>query len=85
MTMSKTTNINEVLKELKAEVEKLQDEAKAYMTEQGIDEVITDDGIKATYREVLSNRFASTEFKKVHEDLYKAFTKQTSSMRFTLN
>ena len=94
MTM-KNTNINEVLKELKeydemmkalkAEVEKLQTECKEYMIENNIDEVISDEGIKATYREVLSNRFASTEFKKVHEDLYKAFTKQTSSMRFTLN
>ena len=94
MTM-KNTNFNEVLKELKeynemmtalkAEVEKLQDEAKAYMTEQGIDEVITDDGIKATYREVISKRFDSTAFKKDFADVYAEYSKSTSNFRFTLN
>ena len=55
------------------------------MIDNNVDEVISEDGIKATYREVISNRFASTEFKKVHADLYAAFTKKTSSMRFTCN
>ena len=87
-------NINEVMKELaemnalleetSAIVEGLKDEVKAYMTETGTDEVLSDSG-KATWREVISNRFASTEFKKVHADLYKAFTKQTTSERFTFN
>ena len=80
-------NINEVMKELaemnalleetSAIVEGLKDEVKAYMTETGTDEVLSDSG-KATWREVISNRFASTEFKKVHANLYKAFTKQTT-------
>ena len=34
---------------------------------------------------VLSNRFDSTAFKKVYGDLYKAFTKQTASRRFTVS
>ena len=55
-----------------------------HMIDQDIDEVVSDSG-KATWREVISNRFASTEFKKVHADLYKAFTKQTTSKRFTFN
>ena len=54
------------------------------VTENELEEFMCDDG-KVTYREVISNRFASTEFKKLHEDLYKAFTKKTSSMRFTCN
>ena len=33
---------------------------------------------------VLSNRFDSTSFKKVHGDLYKAFTKQVTSRRFSI-
>lgn len=49
-----------------------------------IKEFMCDDG-KITYREVISKRFASTEFKKLHKDLYEAFTKATSSMRFTCN
>ena len=89
-----TTNINEVIKEikeyqdmqeaLKVEIEKLKAEAIEYLDQNEIDEYTCTDG-KVTYREVISNRFASTEFKKVHADLYEAFTKKTSSMRFTCN
>ena len=71
-------------KELKKEVEALKKEAIEYMTENGIDEYMTDEG-KVTYREVISKRFASTEFKKIHADLYNAFCKQTANMRFTLS
>ena len=92
--MKNTTNINEVIKEikeyqdmqeaLKIAIEKLKAEAIEYLNENEIDEYMCEDG-KVTYREVISNRFASTEFKKVHADLYEAFTKKTSSMRFTCN
>ena len=34
---------------------------------------------------VLSNRFDTTSFKKVYGDLYKAFTKQSASRRFTIS
>ena len=34
---------------------------------------------------VLSNRFDTTGFKKIYGDLYKAFTKQTSSRRFSIS
>ena len=88
------TNINEVIKELKeyqdmqdalkVEIEKLKAEAIEYLDQNEIDEYTCTDG-KVTYREVLSNRFLATEFKKVHADLYEAFTKKTSSMRFTCN
>ena len=67
--MKKTTNINEVIKELKeyqdmqeslkAEIEKLKAEAIEYLNENEIDEYINDNGTKVTYREVVSNRFAS--------------------------
>ena len=66
------------------EIEKLKAEAIEYLDQNEIDEYTCTDG-KVTYREVLSNRFQSTEFKKAHADLYEAFTKKTSSMRFTCN
>ena len=69
---------------LKEQMEELKAEAIEIMGTEAIDEYNCDEG-KVTYREVLSKRFASTEFKKVHADLYAAFTKQTSSMRFTCN
>ena len=71
--------------ELNTQIESLKDEIKLYMQESGQDELIADNGSKATFRDVISNRFASTEFKKVHADLYKAFTKQVSSKRFTIS
>lgn len=74
----------ELEKQLNAQMEELKAQAIAIMGEEKIDEFTCDEG-KVTYREVLSKRFASTEFKKVHADLYEAFTKQTSSMRFTCN
>ena len=72
----------EMAAELKKEMELLKDEAIEILGAENIDEFTCDEG-KVTYREVLTNRFASTEFKKVHKDLYEAFLKQTSSMRFT--
>lgn len=88
------TSINQVIKELKEyeaiqeqlkkEVEQLKQQAIEYMAEHDVDEVITSDG-KVTYREVLSKRFDTTSFKKDFLDIYEEYTKQTSSMRFTLN
>lgn len=91
--MATIKNINEVMKELaqytdmmdelKVQIESLQDEVKAYMTEQGIDEVIGENGEKATWRGVISNRFDSTAFKKDFLDIYKEYTKKTEYKRFT--
>lgn len=70
--------------ELKQQMDELKAEAIEILGEAALDEYACDSG-KVTYRQVLSNRFATTEFKKVHGDLYKAFTKQTSCMKFTCN
>lgn len=88
-------NINEVMRELaeytalkeemEIQIEALKDEVKSYMTEQGVDEVLAEDGSKATWREVISNRFDSTSFKKDFLDIYKEYTKKTTSKRFTFN
>ena len=86
-------NINEVMKELatytemqeelKMQIEALQGEVKAYMTETGTDEVIGANGEKATWRGVISNRFDSTAFKKDFLDIYKEYCKRTEYKRFT--
>ena len=83
--MNELSEMNALLEETNAIIEGLKDEVKEYMTANDTDEVISENGAKATWREVISNRFASTEFKKVHADLYKAFTKPTTSKRFTFN
>ena len=88
-------DINEVMRELaeyttlqeelKLQVEALQEEVKQYMTENGVDEVLGDNGEKATWRNVVSNRFDSTAFKKDFMDIYKEYTKATEYKRFTFN
>ena len=94
--MTTNKNINEVMAELKnymdmkdelqAEIEALQDQVKSYMTEAGVDEVIGENGEKATWRNVVSNRFDSTAFKKSEwGELYKEFCKRTEYLRFTFN
>lgn len=92
--MKKTTNINEVIKEikeyqamqdeLKRQIEVLKAEAVEYLESNEIDEYMCDEG-KVTYREVISNRFDSTSFKKDFADIYAEYSKKTSSMRFTCN
>lgn len=92
--MKKTTNINEVIKEikeyqamqdeLKRQIEALKAEAVEYLESNEIDEYTCDEG-KVTYREVISNRFDSTSFKKDFADIYAEYSKKTSSMRFTCN
>ena len=37
------------------------------------------------YTNVISNRFDSTTFKRLYADLYKDFTKQSMSRRFTIS
>ena len=93
--MTTTTRINEVMAELKeymeleeslkAEIERLQDEIKDYMIEENLDEVVSDTGLKATFREVISKRFDSTKFKKEFAELYLRYVRQTTYKRFTLN
>lgn len=84
-TMKELAEMTELLEETKTIIEGLQDEVKAYMTENHVDEVLADDGAKATWREVISNRFDSTAFKHDFLDIYKEYTKKTSYKRFTFN
>lgn len=87
-------NINETIREikeyqalqeqLKAEIEALKAEAIEYLNDNNIDEYVSDNG-KITYRQVISNRFDSTAFKKDFADIYKEYTKPTTNMRFTCN
>ena len=69
--------------QLQAELDKHQDALKSAMIDGGM-EIFESSGHKATYKEVTSNRFDSSGFKKVHADLYEAFRKPSTSMRFTL-
>ena len=84
--MKELAEMTTLLEETNTIIEGLKDEVKAYMTENGVDEVVSENGEKATWREVVANRFDSTAFKKSEwAELYTMFTKTTKSKRFTFN
>ena len=73
----------EVIAEAQAEAESIKDSIKAEMSARQVEELEADTFI-VRWTSVLSNRFDTTAFKKEHNDLYKQFTKQTTSRRFSI-
>ena len=73
-----------MMEEIKAEADKVRNSIKAEMEAGEVEELIAGQYI-VRYTSVLSNRFDSTAFKKVMPELYKAYTKQTASRRFTIS
>ena len=73
-----------VIEEAKAEAEAIRDSIKQVMLERDTEELTAGKYI-VRWSSVLSNRFDTTSFKKVYGDLYKAFTKQSASRRFTIS
>ncbi len=69
--------------ELAAEMEALQDQIKAHMTAQGVDE-LTGTDYKITWKPVISCRFDSKAFKATHAELYGQYTRETTTRRFCL-
>ena len=70
-------------KEAAAEAEAIKDEIKAVMNEQATEEMTVDTHI-VRWTTTLSNRFDTTTFKKEHNEMYKQYTKQTTSRRFSI-
>lgn len=73
----------QLLEEAKAQVETLKDEIKAEMLSRNTEEMTAGKYI-CRWTSVLSNRFDTTTFKKEHAEMYKQYTKQTSSRRFSI-
>lgn len=76
--------LEELIEEAKAEAETLRDAIKQEMLNRGTEELTAGQYI-VRWTPVLTNRFDSTAFKKVMPDVYKAYTKQVSSRRFTIS
>lgn len=72
-----------LLEEANAAAESIKDEIKAEMLAQETEELNCGAYI-VRWTSVLSNRFDSTAFKKVYADLYKEYTKQITSKRFSI-
>lgn len=69
--------------EAAAEVEALKGQVKAEMNARGVEELEAGQYI-ARFTTVLSNRFDTTVFKREHAEMYKQYTKQTTSRRFSI-
>ncbi len=74
----------QIIADAQAEAEAIRDAIKAEMMDRDTEELIAGQYI-VRWTSVLSNRFDTTSFKKVYGDLYKAFTKQTASKRFSIS
>ena len=84
--VSKIESLNEweaVIAEAQAEAEAIRDSIKAEMLAQDTEELEAGQYI-IRWTSVLSQRFDTTAFKKVMPDVYKAYTKQVASRRFSI-
>lgn len=82
--ISKMQEWEELAKEAAAEAEAIRDSIKAEMLARNTEELEAGAFI-IRWTSVLSNRFDTTAFKKEYSDLYKAFTKQSASRRFSVS
>ena len=73
-----------IMEEAKEQAEAIRDEIKSEMLARDVEELEAGAYI-IRWTSVLSNRFDSTAFKKAYGELYKAFTKQSASRRFTIS
>ena len=74
----------QLMEDARQQAESIKDSIKAEMLELDTEELEAGAYI-VRWTSVLSQKFNSTEFKKVYSDLYKAFTKQVSSRRFSIS
>ena len=73
-----------LMEEAKAEAEAIRDLIKAEILEQETEELNCGQYI-VRWTSVLSNRFDTTAFKKEYAEMYKKYTKQVSSKRFSVS
>lgn len=76
--------LEELIEEAKTEAETLRDAIKQEMLNRDTEELTAGQYI-VRWTSVRTNRFDTTAFKKVMPDVYKAYTKQVSSRRFTIS
>ena len=77
-------DLESLIEEAKAEAEALRDEIKAEMLSRDTEELTAGKYI-VRWTSVLSNCFDTTAFKKVMPEVFKAYTKQVNSKRFTIS
>ena len=76
--------LEELMAELKAEIEGIKDELKRHMDSMGLEELAVGTYI-IRYTSVLTQRFDTTAFKKALPQVYTAYIKQTQIKRFSIS
>ena len=76
-------DLESLIEEAKAEAEALRDEIKSEMLNRNTEEMEAWQYI-VRWTSVLTQRFDTTAFKKVMPDVYKEYTKQVRSRRFSI-
>ena len=76
-------DLESLIEEAKAEAEALRDEIKTEMLNRDTEELEAGQYI-VRWTSVLTQRFDTTAFKKVMPEVYKEYTKQISSRRFSI-
>ena len=76
-------NYDDLASKAKAKADAIRDTLKGEMLRLGAEE-LTAGAYIVRYTSVISNRFDSTAFKRVMPDVYKAYTRQTTSRRFSI-
>ena len=76
--------LEELIEEAKAEAETLRDSIKQEMLSRDVETLEAGQYI-VRWTSVLSQRFDTTALKRVMPEIYKAYTKQVSSRRFTIS
>ena len=76
--------IEKMMEELKAEADAIKDELKSEMSIRGLDQMEVGQYI-VRWTSVISSRFDTKRFKEEYgENIYKQYTKEVSSMRFSI-
>ena len=83
MKVEKLKELEQLLEEVKTEAESVRDEIKQEMLTQDTEELEAGQYI-IRWTSVLTTRFDTTALKKVLPDVYKAYTKQITSRRFSI-
>lgn len=74
----------QIIADAQAEAEALRDQIKEEMLQRETEEMVVGQYI-VRWTSVLTNRFDTTAFKKALPEVYKSFTKQSASRRFTIS
>ncbi len=76
--------LEDLMEEVKANIESLKDVLKAEMLKQGTEEMDLDGRYIVRWTSQLASRFDTKRFKEEYRDLYQSFTKEVSSKRFSI-